>query len=286
MSKTIVEVNSLAIVTGASSGLGAAFARRLTEQAASGLHTKGLPMFSQLWLVARREDRLVALAAELRLVAPDLVIETVVADITMPGSIEALASRAMKTGSVSILINNAGFGTYGNFDDTTPERSLGQVDLNCRALTESLARFSPLLASGSLVINVASLASFAPLGGFAVYAASKAYALSLSVALSAEWKKRGISVCALCPGPVATEFSLVASNGARKDVLHGWSAQRTVELCLRDAGRGRSISMPRALWRFRRFAGWLFGPSLSASFTYRFMKRPSAPTLSVKIDVT
>lgn len=276
MNKTIVEVNSLAIVTGASSGLGAAFARRLTAQAVNGLHTKGLPRFGQLWLVARREDRLTALAAELRSIAPDLVIEPLVVDISAPGSIEALASRAEKTGSISILINNAGFGTYGDFDDTKPEQSLGQVDLNCRALTESLARFSPLLSAGSLVINVASLASFAPLGGFAVYAASKAYALSLSVALSAEWKKRGISVCALCPGPVATEFSLVASGGARKEVRHGWSAQRTVELCLRDASRGRSISMPRPLWRFRRFAGWLAGPVLSASFAYRFMKRPSA----------
>lgn len=279
MNKTSAEVNSLAIVTGASSGLGAEFARRLVRQAASGQHTNGLPRFGQLWLVARREDRLNALAAELRQLAPGLAIEPVAVDISAAGSIEALASRAEQTGSISILINNAGFGTYGDFSDTDPGLSLGQVDLNCRALTESLARFSPLLASGSLVINVASLASFAPLGGFAVYAASKAYALSLSVALSAEWKKRGIALCALCPGPVATEFSLVASGGARKEVRHGWSAQRTVELCLRDASRGRSISMPRPLWRFRRFAGWLAGPVLSASFAYRFMKRPSAASV-------
>ncbi|MBU0928257.1 MAG: SDR family NAD(P)-dependent oxidoreductase, partial [Spirochaetes bacterium] len=173
-------------------------------------------------------------------------------------------------------INNAGYGTYGDFIDTPLERSLGQVDLNCRALTEACGLFSPLLGRGSVVINVSSLAAFAPLGGFAVYAASKAYALSLSVALAAEWKGRGVSVCALCPGPVATEFSLVASGGARKEVRHGWSARRTAALCLRDVGRGAWISMPRPLWRFRRFAGWLFGPRASASFAYRFMKRPSA----------
>ncbi|HPG86531.1 MAG TPA: SDR family NAD(P)-dependent oxidoreductase, partial [Spirochaetales bacterium] len=74
------------------------------------------------------------------------------------------------------------------------------------------------------------------------YAASKAYALSLSVGLAAEWKARGITVCALCPGPVATEFSLVASAGARKEVKHGWPAVKTARACLRDAISGAWIS--------------------------------------------
>jgi short-subunit dehydrogenase len=132
-----------------------------------------------------------------------------------------------------------------------------------------------MLETGSVVINVASLAAFAPLGGFAVYAASKAYALSLSVGIATEWKQRGIKVCALCPGPVQSEFALVASAGARKEVKHGWSSDKTVDACLRDAGRGRQISMPRAYWQIQRFFGWLVGPELSAAFAYRFMKRPS-----------
>jgi short-subunit dehydrogenase len=272
------------IVTGASSGIGEAFARRFAALASfaaaapvAATRRRGLPPFDELWLVARRADRLEALAAELRAAAPGLGVEAIASDLVAPGAIATLASKAASAGKpVRVLINNAGYGTYGDFDSVDVDRQLGQVDINCRALTESCARFSPLLESGSIVVNVASLAAFAPLGGFAVYAASKAYALSLSVGLASEWKGRGIRVCALCPGPVATEFALVASAGARKDVKHGWSADKTVAACLRDAARGRQISMPRPLWRFRRFAGWLFGPELSAAFAYRFMKRPSA----------
>lgn len=278
----------IAIVTGASSGLGAAFSRRLAALAAvraaarvTGTERhRGLPGFDELWLVARRADRLEALASDLRAAAPGLVVRTIAADLIAPGTVDELTAEAAEAGAagspVRILIHNAGFGTYGDFSETDLGRQLEQLDLNCRALTESCGRFSPLLGAGSVVVNVASLAAFAPLGGFAVYAASKAYALSLSVALAAEWKARGIKVCALCPGPVATEFSLVASAGARTEVKHGWSADRTAAACLRDAARGKQISMPRPLWRFRRFAGWLFGPELSAAFAYRFMKRPSA----------
>ncbi len=298
-----------ALITGASSGIGAAFARELAAVAAGKRAYPGLPGIDELWLVARRADRLEALAAELRAIAPALAVVVAPVDLAVPGAISTLAGRLAATrdssratgespyaeeGNVrvtgeqarsvspgsgwalSILVNNAGYGCYGDFDQTGLERQLGQVDLNCRALTESCGAFSGLLGRGSLVINVASLASFAPLGGFAVYAASKAYALSLSVGLATEWRGRGIKVCALCPGPVATEFALVASAGAREEVRHGWSAERTVTGCLRDAGRGRRISMPRAAWRVRRFAGWLAGPEVSAAFAYRFMKRPSA----------
>jgi len=267
----------IAIVTGASSGIGAAFARELAAVFSGAAPRPGIPAFGELWLVARRADRLEALAAELRTAAPGLSVVAVTADLAVPGAAAGLAAKAGAAGGkpVRILVNNAGYGTYGDFDDVELGRQLGQVDLNCRSLTESCGAFSPLLGAGAVVINVASLAAFAPLGGFAVYAASKAYALSLSVALAAEWKSRGVKVCALCPGPVATEFALVASAGERAEVRHGWSAERTAELCLRDAGRGRQISMPRPKWRLQRFAGWLTGPELSAAFAYRFMKRPA-----------
>jgi uncharacterized protein len=265
-------IRGIAIVTGASSGIGAAFARRL----AKGKLPRGLPGFDELWLVARRADRLDTLAAELRTMAPQLRVKTIATDLSGTGNMERLAVETACTGvPVSILVNNAGYGTYGDFTSVDMDRQLGQIDLNCRALTESCWRFAPLLDRGSVVINVASLAAFAPLGGFAVYAATKAYALSLSVGIAAEWKHRGIKVCALCPGSVQSEFALVASAGARTEVKHGWSADKTVDTCLRDAGRGRAISMPRVLWRLSRFAGWLVGPELSAAFAYRFMKKPS-----------
>jgi hypothetical protein len=263
----------IAIVTGASSGIGAAFARRL----AGSKRYRGQPVFDELWLVARRADRLEELAALLRGAAPHLRIKTIAIDLTSSGNVQRLAAEAASAGMpVRMLINNAGYGSYGDFSSVDVERQLGQVDLNCRALTESCWRFSPLLEKGSIVINVASLAAFAPLGGFAVYAASKAYAFSLSVGIATEWKSRGIKVCALCPGPVRSEFALVASAGARTEVKHGWSADKTVRSCLRDATRGRMISMPRALWRLQRFFGWLVGPQSSAAFAYRFMRRPNA----------
>lgn len=272
-------MNGIALITGASSGIGASFARRLAAAAAGTERYPGLPAYDELWLVARRADRLEALAAELRRTAEGsgLAVKTVALDLAAPGAVRSLAelvSAAAKP--LSLFANNAGFGSYGPFSDVDLDRQLGQIDLNCRVLTEACGRLGPFLEKGSLVVNTASLAGFAPLGNFAVYAASKAYALSFSVALAAEWENRGIAVCALCPGSVESEFALVASEGIRKEVLHGYSADRTTAACLRAAARGYRISMPRLSWKLQRFASWLAGYTASARFAFRFMKRPHA----------
>lgn len=281
MNDTAPTRGGIAIVTGASSGIGASFARRLAAAAAGKESYAGLPVFDELWLVARREDRLAELAAELKTAAAALVTRIFPLDLVAEGSLAKIATAAAQTGKpVRILVNNAGYGTYGPFSEVELTRQLGQIDLNCRSLVEACGALGPFLASGSLVVNVASLAAFAPLGGFAVYAASKAFALSFSVGLAAEWGERNIRVCALCPGSVSSEFALVASGGVRKEVLHGWSADETTAHCLKDAGRGKWISMPRRLWRFKRFAGWLFGPVTSARFAQRFMKRPHAEAVA------
>ncbi|HCM25108.1 MAG TPA: short-chain dehydrogenase [Treponema sp.] len=279
----------IALVTGASSGIGAAFARALARTfarasvrerdnaaaAAGSLRIRALPGFDELWLVARRVDRLETLATELRSQAPALTVRIRALDLVDEAAFPCLAADLAEAGKpLCILINNAGYGTYGPFAEVDLERQLGQIDLNCRSLTRACGILGPALVRGSIVINTASLAAFAPLGGFAVYAASKAYVLSFSVALAAEWEARGIRVCALCPGSVASEFALVASGGVRKEVLHGWSSDRTAEECLLDAGRGKRISMPRFKWRANRFFSWLFGPEASARFALKFMKRP------------
>ena len=275
----------IAIVTGASSGIGAAFARHLAAGAGGQERFRSLPYFDELWLVARRGDRLTNLAEEIRrelgevdggtVQSETLTIRTFPADLTAPGTLETLADRTKKSGKpVRVLINNAGYGTYGPFSENDLNRQLGQVDLNCRALTQSCGLFDPLLESGSWVVNVASLAAFAPLGGFAVYAATKAYVLSLSVALGTEWRSRGVRVMALCPGSVDSEFAKVASNGAREIVLHGWSADKTVIRALRDCGRGKRISLPKFSWKLQRWAASLAGPVLSAFFAQAFLQRP------------
>ncbi|MCA1949746.1 MAG: SDR family NAD(P)-dependent oxidoreductase [Treponema sp.] len=271
----------IALVTGASSGIGASFARRLAAAAAGNEKYRGLPFFDELWLVARRGDRLAALAEELQATystkddEKTLIIRTFALDLVAPNALAGLADKAKEQGKpVSILINNAGYGTYGPFAVINMDRQLGQIDLNCRALTEACSRFSPLLTKGSLVINVASLAGFAPLGGFAVYAATKAYVLSFSIALAVEWEGRGIRVHALCPGSVDSEFAQVASEGVRLKVAHGWSADKTTAHCLKQAGRGKAYSIPRLNWKLQRWASILAGPVQSARFANKFLVRP------------
>lgn len=273
----------IAIVTGASSGIGAAFARHLAAAAAEVEHFKGLPLFDELWLVARRQDRLSSLAEELQNTYSEpksqanrkLLIRTFPMDLVQAGSIDTLANRCRETGKpLRVLINNAGYGSYGPFAEISLEKQLGEIDLNCRALTESCGKFFPFLQEGSLVINVASLAAFAPLGDFAVYAATKAYVFSLSVALATEWESRGIRVHALCPGPVQSEFALVASDGVRQEVAGGYSAEKTTYRCLKAAAKGKVYSIPRWNWRIQRLASILVGPLASARFARQFLKRP------------
>ncbi|UKI56616.1 MAG: SDR family NAD(P)-dependent oxidoreductase [Treponema succinifaciens] len=126
---------------------------------------------------------------------------------------------------INVLVNNAGFGTYGEFAKTDIMREMKMIDLDCTSLTGITGFAIPYMQKGSRIINVASLASFLPLGNFAVYGACKSYVLSFSVALAAELKHKGIKVTALCPGPVSTEFADVASRGARKKVRHGLSPE-------------------------------------------------------------
>jgi len=268
--------SGIALVTGASSGIGASFARRLAAAASGAERYPGLPDFDELWLVARRADKLEALARELRTAAGGLLtVRAAAIDLIGEGALSKLADSLSASGKrLAVFVNNAGFGTYGPFLEVELDRQLAQIDLNCRVLTEACGRLGPLLGRGSLLVNTASLAGFAPLGNFAVYAATKAYALNFSVALAAEWKARGVRVCALCPGSVESEFALVASGGARSEVLHGYSADRTTSACLKKAARGGWISLPRLSWKIQRAAATIAGPELSARFAERFMNRP------------
>ncbi|RAI03686.1 short-chain dehydrogenase [Acuticoccus sediminis] len=186
----------LALVTGASSGIGEALAQRI---AADGV---------DLILVARREDRLRALAAE-------LPVETHVVplDLTERGAPEALMAEVARYGRpVDVLVNNAGFGHAGPFAKSPLEPQLGMVDLNIRALVELSHRVLPLLIERRHggIINVASTAAFLPGPGVSVYYASKAFVLSLSQALSEEVRGTGVTICALCPGPTHSEFGAVS----------------------------------------------------------------------------
>ena len=183
------------LITGASAGLGAEFARQCAARG------------DELVLVARRTDRLHALAAEIG------KAHVIAADLARPGAATQIVGETIARGMwVRTLINNAGFGLRGRFDELALDRQLEMIDLNVRALTNLafVVINDMVLKGGGAILNVASTAAFQPGPNMAVYFATKAYVLSFSEALHEEWKDRGIKVSCLCPGPTRTEFGEVA----------------------------------------------------------------------------
>jgi short-subunit dehydrogenase len=191
---------STALVTGASSGIGADRARELAARGHG------------VTLVARREDRLQALAGELR-DAHGVRAEVLACDLADPEARDALPGRIAALGlTVEVLVNNAGYGSAGRFVALDAAKETGQVRLNCEAVVALTHAFAPGMVErgrGAILV-VASSAGFQPLPGQATYGASKAFALSFAEALHGELGVHGIAVTALCPGPVHTEFMEVA----------------------------------------------------------------------------
>ena len=183
------------LITGASAGIGTELARLF---AANGHRTV---------LVARREDRLDELAASITAGGgiPPVVLAC---DLAAPDGCDRLASELVRRGlDVEILVNNAGFGLFGQAVELDRQEQLDIVALNVRAVTDLSLRFSEsIIRNKGGILNVASIAGFLPGPGMAVYYASKAYVLSFTEALRAELRSKGIRVTALCPGPVPTEF--------------------------------------------------------------------------------
>ncbi len=252
--------------------MGVCFARQLAKESQD----------DEIWLLARRRDRLEETKSliendsssfpKVRIFEVDLCGQSGALQVK-----KLLDEEKAECGEIeiSVLVNNAGFGTYGEFSATDPVREMDMIDTDCTSLTGLTGFALPYMKKGSRIINTASLASFCPLGNFAVYAACKAYVLSFSVALAAELKDRGISVTALCPGPVSTEFANVASKGARKEVRHGLSAEKTVAHCLKASRKGKLYSMWAFKWRFKAVASKILGRYMIARFTYKYCKRPS-----------
>ncbi|NEM91977.1 SDR family NAD(P)-dependent oxidoreductase [Galbitalea soli] len=194
-----------ALITGASSGLGEEFARQLAARGAN------------LVLVARRKERLEAIAAELR-EQHGVSVAVLSVDLAAPLAAADLASRITELGlTIDTLINNAGFATRNRFENEDPSRIGQEVGLNVGALVDITRAFYPgLLARGrGALINVASTAAYQPVPLMAVYGATKAFVLSFTEALWYEAKGSGLKVLALSPGATKTEFFTVAGEDAR-----------------------------------------------------------------------
>jgi uncharacterized protein len=222
------------VITGASAGIGVALARVFARNG----HTVAL--------VARREDRLRALADEIAATG-GIRPPVIVADLQRPGAAkeigEALAAQGAEP---QFMVNNAGFGLVGTAASLDRDEQLTMIDVNMRALTElSLAFVDSLVRHRGGILNVGSMAGFLPGPGMAVYYATKAYVLSFSEALHSELKSRGVRVSVLCPGPVPTEFA--ARAGLSKSMTPGiltQSAERVAEAGYRGLMQGRRMIVP------------------------------------------
>ena len=220
----------VALITGASAGLGVDFARQLSAQG------------HRLVLVARRLDRLEELAAELgnaRAVACDLSTAGAVAQL--------MADLAAHDETVETLVNNAGFGLWGRFFGLDAKQQREMVDLNVGALTELTRAVAPGMVERKQgrILNLASTAAFQPGPRMAVYFATKAYVLSLTEALHEELKPYGISVSALCPGPTKTEFGEIAGfSGSSAFARISASSSHVARVGLHGLARNKAVVIP------------------------------------------
>ncbi|MGH8854626.1 MAG: SDR family NAD(P)-dependent oxidoreductase [Telluria sp.] len=240
-----------ALVTGASSGIGREFAVQL---AGLGMHVV---------LVARRQDRLEALEAQLR--EQHGVRALVMAmDLTQAGMVAQLQRElAGKDIRIRLLCNNAAFGRWGRFEETPPALYREMIELNTTVVMEMCHVFLHDLSSypSSLVINVSSPASYQPIPYMAVYAASKAFLQSFSLALHGEWKARGVMVQTLVPGPTESEFDSTARAYESALTKRGAPAE-VVRASLAQLDSGNPVaSAAKGIFKQRFFAG-LFPPSM------------------------
>ena len=223
-----------AVVTGASSGLGALFAEKLAQ--------RGLPVV----LAGRDEARLAEVRQRVQRLAPGIEVELVVGDLGARGGVEALVG-VLDGRVIDVLVNNAGFGTYGRLEEVDPERDRDLIAVNVDALVRLTHAVLPaMLARGrGRILNVASTIAFQPAPYQATYGASKAFVLSFSQALWAETRGTGVTVTALAPGPTRTGF-VDALDADVSQTIYGRLAapEPVVAAGLRALDRGRPVVVP------------------------------------------
>ena len=226
-------MKKIAIITGASSGIGWEFAINLDKQES----------FDEIWLIARREDKLRELGEKLK--NPFRAISL---DLTKYESYEAFKNLlAEEKPDVRVLINCSGFGKFGRYDDIPVPDALSMIDLNSRAPVALTEYALPYMTEGARILQVASIAGFHPIPYLNVYAATKVFLLNYSRALNYELRDRKITVTAVCPGWTKTPFFDVATNGGEKKEVTKYTGMRTAEemvlKALKRANKGKDIAV-------------------------------------------
>jgi uncharacterized protein len=253
-----------ALVTGASAGIGEALAVELAE---AGVH---------LVLTARRRDRLDALAERLRS-RYSIQTNVIVADLGLPEAPQQLFDATEGSGlKIDVLVNNAGFGEYGEFLHTRVESQVSMVQVNCTAVVHLTRLFLPEMVQRrrGAVLIVASTASYQPVAYMATYAATKAFDRILAEALAEEMKRHGVRVSALCPGPTESEFKQVAGS-RENDSRKAQSATEVARLGLEGLAQGKHSVIPYLAGRIQVFAQ-RFVPRRTVSSAAERMFRPPA----------
>lgn len=243
-------MRNIAIVTGASSGIGEAFVRELINE--RGVY--GSLPFQEIWIIARREEKLQALKAELD---PERIV-VIPADLAEPSEmqvVEDMLAERKDDICVGLIINCAGVGKRGLVEDKSAQVLEDTVDINCTCLSKLTHICLPYMidrlpvydrGDGPRIINIASSAAFLPQPGFAAYAASKAYVVSFSRALDIELMRYNIAVTTVCPGPVKTGFQILATDGKEAEFtgFRGLVAADPVKLArkvLKASRKGRHL---------------------------------------------
>ena len=225
---------AIAIITGASSGIGSELVKQL------GNYTEGI---DEIWAIARRENLLEDLKAKTELPVKPISLD--LTDLNSLLDLEQMLKSEQKR--VGVLINCAGYGKFGSYADIENSAALGMIDLNCRALVGVTNIVLPFMERGAKILQICSISSFQPLPLMSVYAASKVFVLNYSRALWMELKPRGISVTALCPGWVDTAFFKTATDTKNPKAVTKYTFMQTPERVakqgLKAMKKGRMVSI-------------------------------------------
>lgn len=246
-----------AIVTGASSGLGREFVRQIADV---------FPEIECYWLIARRTDRL----AEIAEMMPDKQVECLSLDLCDTMSFMALQEKlAAERPEIALLVNNAGCGYLGNIGEVDTASQTRMIDLNLRALTAVTNITVPFMSPGGCILNVSSIASFCPNPRMTVYSASKAYVTAYTVGAAEELKAKGITVTAVCPGPMDTEFlgiGNIKGNSKMFEMLPYCDQVRVAGGALRATHAGRTIYTPKLFYKTYRVLAKVLPVKLMVKF--------------------
>jgi len=232
-----------ALITGASAGIGREFVRQIGDV---------FPEVECYWLIARRVEKLEEMAQTLE----GKTVVCLPLDLCDPMSFIAYQEKLRtEEPEVVLLVNNAGCGYLGNLGEVETATQTRMVDLNIRALTAITNMTIPFMAPGGCILNVSSIASFCPNPRMTVYSSTKAYVSSFTVGLAEELKPKGITVTAVCPGPMATEFldvGKIAGNSKMFEMLPYCDQVKVAGGALRAARAGRTIYTPKLFYKFYR----------------------------------